>query len=283
MTPSKKIDYLCIGHLTEDITPNGIHIGGSAAYSTLTAKAFQVNCGLVTSYLKNQLPSDFDGIQSHVQQTDHMVRFENLYKGNQRTQYVRQDTEPLKLESLPSKFYNAKVTHFGPILHDFDFNSVKLFNDTFIGITPQGWLRENSNGNVKRTSWETIKHILPLADAVIISQEDIDYNQQTITSMVQQCKLLVVTEGFHGANVFTQGEKRHFQAPTKIEIDPTGAGDIFSTAFFILLQRGFSPWLSGKIATDIASISVTRKGLGAIPTLDEIVNSISQHTLSETS
>lgn len=278
LTPFKTIDYLCVGHLTEDVTPDGIHLGGSAAYSTLTAKVFHINCGLITSYLKDQLPDLFTGIDSYIQVTDQMVRFENQYHGDQRIQFVPQDTAPLSLENLPERFRNAKVTHFGPILNDYGIAEISKFKNTFIGITPQGWLRESHHGKIRRTSWERIKEILPLADAVIISQEDIDYNQQTIVDMAKLCKLFVVTKGFHGATIYNRGEQQHFQAPVKQEIDPTGAGDIFSTAFFILCQRGYTPWLAGKIATDIASVSVTRTGLESIPTPEEINQSISHHT-----
>ncbi|RQV97476.1 hypothetical protein EH221_03655 [bacterium] len=271
---SKTIDYLCIGHLTEDITPEGIQLGGSATYSTLTAKAFHMHCGLVTSYLSTELPPLFSNIETSIQTTNSMLQFENRYENNQRFQFVRQETPPLQLTTLPKEFYQAQITHFGPVLNDFDPADISSFKDTFIGITPQGWLRENVNGKVHKTSWEKIAPILTSADAVILSQEDIEYNQQTIVSMRNLCRLLIVTEGYHGAKIYQDGNEYHLHAPEKKEVDPTGAGDIFSTAFFILYQRGFPLLLAGKIATEIASLSVTRKGLEGIPTAEEIIKII---------
>ncbi len=282
MTPSRMIDYLCIGHLTEDVTPDGITIGGTAAFSILTAKALKVSCGLVTSYKEAHLPERFDGITAITQTTETMLRFENHYEKGNRIQFVPQQAAPLKLIGLPEYFYKAGITHIGPVLNDVEIDDVSLFRNTFLCLTPQGWLRENVKGKVRRTSWEKLEPILPLANAVILSQEDIEYNIEAVNQMKRLCKLLVVTEGYHGANLYWQGEEYHFQAPAKDEVDPTGAGDIFSTVFFILYHQGYSPYSAGKIATEIASISVTRKGLDAVPRAEEIIRAIYQHSISET-
>ena len=42
LLPVEPIDYLIIGHISQDITPSGIQLGGTAAYAALTARA----CGL---------------------------------------------------------------------------------------------------------------------------------------------------------------------------------------------------------------------------------------------
>ena len=39
IAPLDPIDYLIIGHVTQDITPNGPMIGGTASYASLTARA----------------------------------------------------------------------------------------------------------------------------------------------------------------------------------------------------------------------------------------------------
>ena len=54
------------------------------------------------------------------------------------------------------------------------------------------------------------------------------------------------------------------------EIDPTGAGDIFATSFFIRLRQTQDPWESARFATIIASRSVTRPTLDGVPTMEEV-------------
>ncbi len=57
------IDYLVIGHISCDITPAGGRLGGTAAYSALTARALGLRVGIVTAW-GGELPLDIlDGIQ----------------------------------------------------------------------------------------------------------------------------------------------------------------------------------------------------------------------------
>ena len=49
LVPLEPVDYLVIGHLTEDVTPSGMRLGGTAAFAALTARAFGLRVGIVTS------------------------------------------------------------------------------------------------------------------------------------------------------------------------------------------------------------------------------------------
>ena len=48
--PIEPVDYLIIGHVTQDLTPNGPTLGGTASYSALTAKALGLRVGIVTAF-----------------------------------------------------------------------------------------------------------------------------------------------------------------------------------------------------------------------------------------
>ncbi len=56
----------------------------------------------------------------------------------------------------------------------------------------------------------------------------------------------------------------------QVELDSTGAGDIFAAAFFTRLYLTRDPWESARFANQIAAASVTRRGLEGIPTPEEI-------------
>ena len=49
LLPYEPVDYLVIGHVTQDVLPNGFALGGTASYSALTAKAAGLRVGIVTS------------------------------------------------------------------------------------------------------------------------------------------------------------------------------------------------------------------------------------------
>jgi sugar/nucleoside kinase (ribokinase family) len=50
------------------------------------------------------------------------------------------------------------------------------------------------------------------------------------------------------------------------QVDPTGAGDIFATAFLIALHKSQDPYLSAQFANCIAAHSVEHTGMNSIPT-----------------
>ncbi len=72
LVPLESVDYLVIGHLSCDITPDGLRLGGTAAYAALTGRALGLRVGVVTAW-GGEVPLDvLDGIKvqsipAHVQ------------------------------------------------------------------------------------------------------------------------------------------------------------------------------------------------------------------------
>ncbi len=126
-----------------------------------------------------------------------------------------------------------------------------------------------SDGRVTRSEWLNSEALLQQANAVVISREDVNGDNELIEQMAHQTRMLVVTEGAEGCVLHWNGDRRRFRAPEVDEVDATGAGDIFATAFFIRLFNTRDPWEAARFATLIASHSVTR-GLDGIPTQAEI-------------
>jgi 1D-myo-inositol 3-kinase len=278
LIPSKQPEYLCIGHLTIDKTPEGDKIGGTAAYASLTAKAMGLCTALYTTFTQQQLPSEFSQIHSKVQVETSMMTFENIYHEEKRTQHLLHTCNSLQLSGIPSQWSDTSIIHFGPIFHDIAPQSVSHFPNAFIGMTPQGWLRTLNGQIVRPKPWDWLRDYLPHADAVVISVEDVGYDEDAIRTMASISSILAVTEGFYGARIYHEGTVHRCHAPELTEIDPTGAGDIFATIFFIMLQKGTSPQLAGQIATKLASFSVLRRGLDSIPTEGEIAHTLEQLT-----
>jgi sugar/nucleoside kinase (ribokinase family) len=138
----------------------------------------------------------------------------------------------------------------------------KGFSPTLLGITPQGWMRKwDAEGRVSPTEWTDPASTLAQAGAVIISREDVGGDDEVIEHMAHQTRVLAVTEGAAGAVLYWNGDRRRFRAPKVQEVDATGAGDVFATAFFVRLFKTRDPWEAARFATLIASRSVTRVGL----------------------
>ena len=123
------------------------------------------------------------------------------------------------------------------------------------------------------SEWENSAPVLSQANAIIISREDVNGDDELIEHMAGQTKILVVTEGEDGAVLYWNGDRRRFRVPVVKEVDSTGAGDIFAAAFFVRLRKTRDPWEATRFAALVASHSVARTGLDGIPTSREIEES----------
>ena len=66
------------------------------------------------------------------------------------------------------------------------------------------------------------------------------------------------------------GKAVDINTPEVDEVDPTGAGDIFATSFFVRMQTSPDPIIAARFATYVASASVEHPGLDGIPTAETI-------------
>jgi hypothetical protein len=266
------IDYLLIGHLSRDLTPDGDRLGGTVAYAALMAYALDLRVGIVTSWGNEFSLEPFMGSLPIVNNpTEHSTTFENLETHQGRVQILHHVASPLDFYIIPESWREAPLVHLAPIAQEVESSLVRYFPTAMIGITPQGWLREwDKSGHVTLTEWPEASFVLQHADAVILSIEDVHHDEERIEEMVMSSRVLVVTEGVKGGRVFWNGDVRRFSAPKAQVIDSVGAGDIFATAFFHRFHITRDPWEAARFATQLASISVTRAGIDSIPTPEEI-------------
>ena len=267
----EQIDYLCIGHVARDLTPSGQATGGTVAYSSLSAQALGQRVAVVTSTESGFIEEKLDGVSVALVPAETTTTISNLYTPAGRHQIIHHVAEPLTSSDIPQKWRSPRIAHLGPIANEIEPQMIELFHSEVIGLTPQGWHRGwGPDGKVGFVTWPAAAEILPRATAVILSREDID-DQDTWELYRDACSLLVITSGAVGAQVFFQGQQRHFPPPQVEEIDATGVGDIFATAFFVrLLETGGDPWEAARFATVIAAPTVGRSGLAGIPTLAEV-------------
>lgn len=265
------IDYLVIGHLTQDVIPGGFRLGGTAAYSALTARALGLRVGIVTSVPANLEFPELQGISIFNRPADVATTFENIYTPTGRIQRLHHRAELLDISAIPDGWLKTPIVHLGPVAAELDPLLAQGFPESFVGVTPQGWMRAwDAQGHVHYTPWLDAALVLPHASAAVISVEDVGGNEEIIESMHSSVKVLAVTEGCYGARLYWNGDLRRFRAPELPEVDATGAGDVFGTAFFVRMVATKDPWEAARFATQVASHSVTRPGMGGIPTPAEM-------------
>ncbi len=268
------VDYLVIGHVAHDLTPEGPRLGGTAAYSALTARALGMRVGVVTVSGPETSLAALNDIPVVFFESPKSTTFENIYSEHGRTQYVRAQAARIDLQHVPESWRRAAIIHLGPIANEMDATLPGSFSPTLLGLTPQGWMRQwGADGRVSRTDWQNAETALRRAGAVVISREDVNGNEELIEHMAHQTRILVVTEASAGAVLYWNGDRRRFRAPQLKEVDATGAGDVFAAAFFIRLLNTRDPWEATRFATLVASHSITRAGLEGIPIPAEIEQS----------
>ncbi len=268
------IDYLVLGHVTHDIQPDGGRVlGGTASYAALTAAALGRAVGMVTSTSADADLSTFDDIVSLVRYiAPETTTFQNVYVDGRREQFVYSFARPLTPAQVPQMWSNSPIVHIGPILRECDPSLADHFvGRAFVGVTPQGWMRaSDAQGRVSPQSWAEANHILPLASAVVLSVDDIGGDWELAVQFAQKTSVLVVTCGWDGGTIFLDGEATTFPATPVTEVDPTGAGDIFATAFFIAMASGVRPVAATQFAACLAAYSVARIGLASTPRPEEV-------------
>ncbi len=265
------IDYLLVGHVTKDLTPEGPILGGTVSYAGLTARALGLRVGVVTSCGQDLDLSPLSDLAISRLPAKHSTTFENVYTPEGRIQTLRARARDLTLEAVPPAWRRAPIIHLAPLCQEVDPDLVHQFPGALIGVTPQGWMRTwDQAGRVFPTPWEGMDRLLPRLGAVVLSIEDVAWDEDLVAAMAQHAPLLVVTEGPLGARVFVKGRVTRVPTPPAEEVDPTGAGDIFAACFFARLRATSDPFEAARYANQLASASVTRVGVASVPTPEEV-------------
>jgi sugar/nucleoside kinase (ribokinase family) len=265
------VDYLMIGHITRDETPAGPRLGGTSTFSSLMAKALGLRVGLVTSWGADLPLGSLSEIQIINLPAEHSTTFENITTPEGRIQTIFHVANNIDLNLIPEKWLGASIVHLGPVAQEVEPALVRHLSNSLIGTTPQGWLRTwDDDGRVMPTEWPEASFVLSNVGAAVISSEDLGFDESRIEEMAIASRVLAVTDSSDGVRLYWNGDVRRFRPPRVNEVDTTGAGDIFATAFFYRLYTTRDPWEAARFAVQLAAFSVTREGLDGIPTPEEI-------------
>ncbi len=275
-------DFLVIGHVTKDLQEDGYTIGGTVTFASLTARNLGRRTAVATRASPDlNLNSLYQGIEVLRLPSPVTSTFQNLYSTNgTRTQYLRAVADPIKAEDIPPAWREARVVLLGPLTNELEGGIAKVFSHSLIGVTPQGWMRRwDGDGRVFPKPWEGAAGVLNYARVVIFSENDVQRDENVIQTYARLAEILVVTKGAKGATVYHQGQVRHLPAFETVEVDPTGAGDVFAAAYLIELGRSGDPYTAAHFANCVASFVVEKPGAEGIPTLEQVKQRVSSFGL----
>ncbi|MBK7938720.1 MAG: hypothetical protein IPJ82_17265 [Lewinellaceae bacterium] len=266
------VQYLCIGHCCHDIAGDKTVLGGTASYAALAAGRLGKKAGILTS-----VGPEFEFFKVFEQAAIPVFNkpapsttvFENIYHDGQRTQYLHERASVLNVEDVPEVWRATPVVQFCPIADEVDFSLLPAFPDALTAATIQGWLRQwDSQGKVSPKTMDWFK--LSAVDIVVMSDADIAGFETAIPEIAANVRILVITQGAYGARVFQQGDEQFFPSFPVREVDATGAGDVFATAFILKYAETKDAATACAFAHVAASFVVEGVGIDNLDALEKI-------------
>jgi sugar/nucleoside kinase (ribokinase family) len=261
------VDFVAVGHVTLDRTRSGTRPGGAAYYAVLTAHRLGLRAGLVTSFgpdfPADALPAGVAIVNVPSERTTVFTLGESG-RGRQLTLVSR--AADVEEHRLPDPWRRAPLALLCPVISEVDPALAGGFADAAVGVVPQGWMRQRSAGGViGPAEWDDVDLVLPHAQLVVVSLEDIEPFQEAALEWFQYVPLAAVTRGREGATLFVNGERYHVAPDPADEVDATGAGDVFATTLLVEYQREGNGWDAAAAAACAAAASVEGLGGASIP------------------
>lgn len=287
--PTSDIDLLLIGHLTRDLLSEGYQggyrLGGTVSFAAITALRLGRRPSIVTRAASDtdlsELPTAVD---LHLLPSPVTTTFANIYTPQGRVQYCYTPAAPIRAEDIPAELRQPQAVLLGPLVNEIGPDVAPIFPDsTLVVAVPQGWMRRwDERGHVFSKPWENADLILPHLDVLVLSLEDINYELARLEPFFQHVPLVVLTEYRDGSTLYRRqanGAIEEIKIPPRPanEVDPTGAGDIFATAFVIRLQETQDPVQAARFANVTASFGVEKEGVAGIPTRQQVFTYMQDH------
>ncbi len=284
------VDLLVLGHVTRDLLTNDPQnspytLGGTVSFAAVTAVKLGHSVAVITSAAPDtdlsRLPPE---VQLHVLPSDHTTTFANIYTDTGRIQYLYATAAPIRAADVPEALRHPRIALMGPLVNEVEPEVAAIFSDdTLVAAVPQGWMRRwDETGRVYSEPWHSQDQILPHLDVLVLSLEDIDYDLQRLEAFFAHVPIVVVTQYRDGSTVYERqadGSIRATQVPPRPanEVDPTGAGDIFATAFLLRFKATNDPVHAARYANVTASFGVEALGIEGIPTHGQVMEYLEKH------
>jgi sugar/nucleoside kinase (ribokinase family) len=265
-------DFVVVGHAVRDVVPGGWRCGGTVTFAAVQAHRLGLSVGIVTRTAGDlDCAKEFPFAEVVDRPSAATTVFENVYTDGRRSQHVRALADPIAHEDVPAEWRHAKIVLLGPVFGELEPHFARAFTGTTLcGVSAQGWLRSvDAEGLVCHTAW-TGAPFWTDCDALFVSDEDLADGREQLDRWTAEVPVVAMTESWRGARVYADGRWRRIDAFPEEEVDPTGAGDTFATAFLIRLHETGNVDEATRFGAAAASLSVGGIAAAAMPTRAEV-------------
>ncbi len=244
--------------------------GGPSLYSARMALALGARVTLVSRITPSFERSALVGVEVLAQPAVVAARYANSYTSSgERTQLLLAPGEPLDLSAAMAIPADAFV--LAPAFHECE--ALPEVAPPVVAVSLQGPLRAvDKFGHVS-------PHPDPLGQAspfiregmyAFFSEEDTHQPELLGRAIASQGATAIVTRGYRGAVLFQGKATKTLAAIPATAVDPTGAGDCFSTAFIVRLVETEDLDEACRFALAAGALAVEGHGIEAIPTRSHV-------------
>jgi sugar/nucleoside kinase (ribokinase family) len=277
-------DYVLLGHICRDLHGDMERPGGTVLYAGVTALRLGRRVGIVTSHGSElTLPSELADAEIVNLPARETTTFRHRYESTGRVLTLVARASNITADDVPELWRSAEIVHLAPVAWEVDHeiallrppehdrDLAPLAAASTLVATVQGWLRRATDSGVIAPAIDEISSLpLPTLAAVVLSADDVQDNDQILTSIAARCPIVAVTRARAGCTLYTRGIPTEIPPWPAHETDSTGAGDVFATAFFIRLRETGNAPTSARFAAWVAARSVEGEGVSSIPTRQQV-------------
>jgi hypothetical protein len=269
--PAAEHDYVVLGHVTVDVDAETAarKPGGSALYSGLQAARLGWRTLVVTAGEPDELGAllapfagEFDLlVQPRQSTTTFVTSGSGLGRSQRRVGWAGEIEDPGPID--------ARIVHIAPVARE--TGAVRSARPGFVGITPQGLIRSwDAEGTPCLVALDPAL-MPPRYDALVLDVIERTLCEPVVSDAARAGVAVAVTAAERGVTLL--GPDVHLPAlePTAL-IDDLGAGDVFSTAFFIALVEGHDQLGAARLGQTAASLRIAGLGAGAVARREAILS-----------
>jgi hypothetical protein len=263
-------DFLVVGHVVKDEVPEGWRLGGTASYAAIQASRLGLNAAMVTSAAESDLADHPLPVEMRSLPSEATTVFRNEYSDGRRTQHVLARARDLSADDVPVEWRRIEIVLLGPVCGEVPGELAHIFEGSLLGVAAQGWLRRvGPEGRVLPQPWRDVA-LWRASRALFVSKEDLGGDETPLGEWADHVPILCLTQADQGARVHFDGAWHSIPAFPENDIDPTGAGDIFATAFLVRFHETDDVAEATRFAGAAASLSTAAVGTPAIPTRTQV-------------
>ncbi len=270
MTASPSV--LLAGHVTLDRHGTGFVPGGAVTYCALAYAGLGARVRVVSAAGPEFPRGALGSAEVAFEPAPRTTTFENAYSADGvRSQRVLAAAPPLEPARIPSAWREADLLHLSPILAEVDIAAFRhAVRARFSGLGVQGWVRRlEPDGSVSQPRWDPAPEELAGIDAAVLGEDDVPGQGDLVGRLARHIPVVAFTHGRRGCEVIVLGRTWRVGVHPAREVDPTGAGDVFSAGFFLALAGGAEPTDAARLGAAAASVCVEGVGPSALVRVGE--------------